>query len=186
MKRSQLDFSNTLYKPQKLLNHESNSFQLTKYRQFTFLFYDTSWFEEEKTFIRENHEPLAVCGQQHQYQKSQQIKIQFYTTNCFDLLIIFLLLLSLLSLLLQSSLSFSSLLSSSSQYLLGYYISVPAQHRMPQLAFQPCACKKRIAYNPSLHRGQVYRDSASSPVIADKQGQLIRSKAIAHFSNVNI
>ena len=35
------------------------------------------------------------------------------------------------------------------------------RHRLPELAFQPCVGKKRIAYNPSLHRVRVHR---SQPV----------------------
>ena len=39
-----------------------------------------------------------------------------------------------------------------------------------------------IAYNSSLHRG-VHPEFASSPAISDKQGQVIRSEAITHFSD---
>ena len=43
------------------------------------------------------------------------------------------------------------------------------------------ACK--AAYNPSLHRGWVHPESTSSPVISDKKGQRVRSKAIVHCSD---
>ena len=66
----------------------------------------------------------------------------------------------------------------------------PSLHRLLDLAFQPCVGKQRVPYNPSLHPRSykfIRLESASCPVLSDKEGQEIRvSQIILNLNTILI
>ena len=58
----------------------------------------------------------------------------------------------------------------SSRKIVAKFVKI-SKHRLLALAFQLCVGKQRIAYNNNPSQGRVDPESASSPVISDKQGQ---------------